>query len=83
MSNDMAYAINHVHIRSLNPHASVAWYVKHFDANIVSEREVMPGVTSEQIDAHTLLSQHSVSVCPANRVDTHCQARNLSAGKAD
>ena len=39
----MPYAINHVHIRSLDPHASAAWYVKHFDANIVSEREVMPG----------------------------------------
>ncbi|HZA25376.1 MAG TPA: VOC family protein [Dehalococcoidia bacterium] len=39
----MAYAINHVHIRSLDPHASAAWYVKHFGAKIVSEREVMPG----------------------------------------
>ena len=39
----MPYAINHVHIRSLDPHASAAWYVKHFDATIVSEREVMPG----------------------------------------
>ena len=39
----MAYAINHVHIRSADPHASAAWYEKHFDAKIVSEREVMPG----------------------------------------
>lgn len=39
----MAYAINHVHIRSRDPHASAAWYVKHFGARIVSEREVMPG----------------------------------------
>ncbi len=39
----MAYAINHVHIRSLDPHESAAWYVKHFGAKIVSEREVMPG----------------------------------------
>jgi catechol 2,3-dioxygenase-like lactoylglutathione lyase family enzyme len=39
----MAYAINHVHIRSLDPHTSAAWYVKHFGAKIVSEREVMPG----------------------------------------
>jgi catechol 2,3-dioxygenase-like lactoylglutathione lyase family enzyme len=39
----MAYAINHVHIRSLDPHASAAWYEKHFGAKIVSQREVMPG----------------------------------------
>ncbi len=39
----MVYAINHVHIRSLNPHKSAAWYVEHFEAKIVSEREVMPG----------------------------------------
>ena len=39
----MAYAINHVHIRSANPHQSADWYVKHFEAKIVSEREVMPG----------------------------------------
>jgi len=39
----MAYAINHVHIRSLDPHASAAWYSEHFGAKIVSEREVMPG----------------------------------------
>lgn len=39
----MAYAINHVHIRSADPHATAAWYEKHFEAKIVSEREVMPG----------------------------------------
>ena len=39
----MAYANNHVHIRSLDPHATAAWYAKYFDAKIVSEREVMPG----------------------------------------
>jgi catechol 2,3-dioxygenase-like lactoylglutathione lyase family enzyme len=39
----MAYAINHVHIRSADPHASASWYEKHFGAKIVSEREVMPG----------------------------------------
>ncbi|MSQ06705.1 MAG: VOC family protein, partial [Dehalococcoidia bacterium] len=39
----MAYVINHVHIRSADPRASAAWYEKHFDAKIVSEREVMPG----------------------------------------
>mgnify|MGYP000577853052 CR=1 FL=1 len=39
----MEYAINHVHIRSADPHATAAWYEKHFEAKIVSEREVMPG----------------------------------------
>jgi catechol 2,3-dioxygenase-like lactoylglutathione lyase family enzyme len=39
----MAYAINHVHIRSADPHASASWYEKHFGAKIISEREVMPG----------------------------------------
>ena len=39
----MPYAINHVHIRSADPHASAAWYEKFFEARKVSEREVMPG----------------------------------------
>ena len=39
----MPYAINHVHIRSMDPHSSAAWYERHFEAKIVSEREVMPG----------------------------------------
>lgn len=39
----MAYAINHVHIRSADPHALASWYEKHFGAKIISEREVMPG----------------------------------------
>ncbi len=39
----MPYAINHVHIRSMDPHNSAAWYERHFGAKIVSEREVMPG----------------------------------------
>ena len=39
----MPYAINHVHIRSADPHASAEWYEKFFEAKKVSEREVMPG----------------------------------------
>jgi catechol 2,3-dioxygenase-like lactoylglutathione lyase family enzyme len=39
----MPYAINHVHIRAADPHASAAWYEKYFEARKVSEREVMPG----------------------------------------
>ncbi len=39
----MEYAINHVHIRSSDPHRSASWYEEHFGARIVSDREVMPG----------------------------------------
>ena len=39
----MEYAINHVHIRAVDPRASASWYEKIFNAKVVSEREVMPG----------------------------------------
>ena len=39
----MGYAINHVHIRASEPHASADWYEKHFGAKVLSAREVMPG----------------------------------------
>lgn len=39
----MEYAINHVHIRAVDPRASASWYEKMFNAKVVSEREVMPG----------------------------------------
>ena len=39
----MEYHINHVHIRASDPRASAQWYEKYFNAEIVSEREVMPG----------------------------------------
>jgi len=39
----MNYVINHVHIRSADPHASAAWYGKHFGAKILMAKEVMPG----------------------------------------
>ena len=42
----MAYAINHVHIRSVDPHSSAAWYEEHFGAKIISDREVMPGTVT-------------------------------------
>jgi lactoylglutathione lyase len=42
----MAYAINHVHIRSVDPHKSAAWYEEHFGAKLISEREVMPGTVT-------------------------------------
>lgn len=46
----MEYAINHVHIRSSDPHASAAWYEKHFDAKIRSAREVMPGTITVSME---------------------------------
>ena len=39
----MGYAINHLHIRASEPHASAAWYEKHFGTKLLSAREVMPG----------------------------------------
>ena len=39
----MAYAINHVHIRSSDPLVSASWYEKHFGAKVGAAREVMPG----------------------------------------
>ena len=46
----MEYAINHVHIRSSDPHASAAWYEKHFNAKILAAREVMPGTITVSME---------------------------------
>lgn len=46
----MKYRINHVHIRASDPRNSAEWYVKHFDAKIVSEREVMPGTITVSME---------------------------------
>ncbi len=46
----MTYAINHVHIRSSDPHASASWYEKHFGAKILSAREVMPGTITVSME---------------------------------
>ena len=46
----MAYSINHVHIRSSDPHTSASWYEKHFGAKLVSEREVMPGTVTLSLE---------------------------------
>ena len=46
----MQYSINHVHIRSTDPRASGSWYEKHFNARIVSEREIMPGTVTVSME---------------------------------
>ncbi len=46
----MAYAINHVHVRSSDPHASASWYEEHFAAKMVSDREVMPGTITVSME---------------------------------
>ena len=46
----MEYAINHVHIRSSDPQGSAAWYEKHFDAKVLSAREVMPGTITVSME---------------------------------
>ena len=47
----MPYAINHVHIRSMDPHVSAAWYEKYFGARVLGVREVMPGTVTISMDA--------------------------------
>ena len=46
----MGYEINHVHIRSSDPHTSASWYEKHFGAKILSAREVMPGTITVSLE---------------------------------
>ena len=46
----MEYAINHVHIRSADPHTSAKWYEKHFNAKILSARKVMPGTITVSME---------------------------------
>ena len=46
----MEYPINHVHIRSSDPHGSAAWYEEHFNAKIISAREVMPGTITVSME---------------------------------
>ena len=46
----MQYNINHVHIRSSDPHASAAWYEKHFNARRLWAREIMPGTVTVSME---------------------------------
>ena len=46
----MGYAINHVHIRASDPHASAAWYTEHFGAKLLAAREVMPGTITVSME---------------------------------
>ena len=46
----MEYRINHVHIRSSDPRSSAEWYERHFNAKIVSDREVMPGTRTVSME---------------------------------
>ena len=50
MSAGRTYAINHVHVRATDPLASAAWYEEHFNARIVSNREVMPGTITVSME---------------------------------
>ena len=46
----MSYLINHIHIRSEDPHASAEWYKAHFGATIISEKTVIPGTVTISMD---------------------------------
>ncbi len=69
----MAYSINHVHIRSSDPHSSAAWYEEHFGAKLVSEREVMPGTITlgMEVGGPTRLN---ISSKPAGSSDERAKA---------
>ena len=46
----MQYPINHVHVRSSDPHASAAWYEKYFNAKTLWAREIMPGTVTVSME---------------------------------
>ena len=46
----MQYNINHVHVRSSDPHASAAWYERYFNANKLWSREIMPGTVTVSME---------------------------------
>ena len=46
----MQYHINHVHVRAQDPHASAAWYEKHFNARKLWDREIMPGTVTVSME---------------------------------
>ena len=69
----MPYSINHVHIRSNDPHASAAWYTEHFGAKLLSSREVMPGTITVSMDAGGPV-RLNISSKPAGTPDHHAVA---------
>ena len=46
----MQYNINHVHVRSSDPHASAAWYERFFNARKLWAREIMPGTVTVSME---------------------------------
>ena len=46
----MQYPINHVHVRSSDPHGSAAWYEKYFNAKTLWAREIMPGTVTVSME---------------------------------
>ena len=46
----MQYPINHVHVRSADPHGSAAWYEKYFNAKTLWAREIMPGTVTVSME---------------------------------
>ena len=64
----MTYAINHVHIRAEDPHASAKWYEKFFGAQMMFSKEIMPGTItiSLAMDGPVRLN---ISTAPAGSSD--------------
>jgi catechol 2,3-dioxygenase-like lactoylglutathione lyase family enzyme len=69
----MGYRINHVHIRSSDPHASADWYEKHFGAKLLFAREVMPNTVtiSMEVDGPVRLN---ISSKPPGSSDERSEA---------
>ena len=54
----MPYPMNHIHLRSKDPHKAVQWYEKHFGARVVSEGEGLFGTVtiSTQLEGNLRLN---------------------------
>ena len=64
----MSYAINHVHIRAKDPHASAKWYEKFFGAQMMFSKEIMPGTITIGLAMDGPVSLN-ISTAPAGSSD--------------
>ena len=69
----MQYQINHVHIRSSDPHASAEWYEKYFNAKMLWAREIMPGTVTVSMEVGGP-SRLNISSKPAGTSDERSKA---------
>ena len=48
----MAYKVNHLHLKALDPRKTAQWYVDNFGAKIVSESQTPDGQLAVRMDLH-------------------------------